>query len=170
VIDNLDREYVGSYQPRMFYGLNASANLKRFDFGIDIFGNAGNKVYNAKKGVRYGGNYNIEYDVAINRWVPGSNNNEVPRAYNGVPYPTDYFVESGSFVRINNITVGYTLPTGKSAFSKARFFATAQNPYLYTKYTGFTPELPGSQTEAGIELNIYPISATYMIGVNVQLK
>ncbi len=169
-IDNLDREYVGSYQPKFYYGLNGSLNIKRFDFGIDIFGNAGNKVYNAKKGVRYGGNYNIEYDVAINRWTPGSNINDVPRAYNGVPYPTDYFVESGSFVRINNVTVGYTLKPGRSALSNARFFASAQNPYIYTKYTGFTPELPGNQNEAGIELNVYPISATYMIGVNLQLK
>jgi hypothetical protein len=169
VIDNLDREYVGSYQPKFYYGFNASVNVKKFDASLDIFGNAGNKVYNAKKCVRYGGNYNIEYDVAKNRWTPGSNNNTTPRAYNGVPYPTDYFVESGSFVRINNITVGYTLQP-KSLFSSVRIFASAQNPYLYTKYTGFTPELPGNQNEAGIELNVYPISSTYMLGVNIQLK
>ena len=146
--------------------------MKRWDFGLDIFGNAGNKVYNAKKGVRYGGNYNLEYAVATNRWTPGSNNNTTPRAYNGVPYPTDYFVESGSFVRINNVTVGYTLkPKAQGGiFNTVRLFASAQNPYIYTKYTGFTPELPGNQNEAGIELNVYPISATYMAGVNIQLK
>jgi hypothetical protein len=53
---------------------------------------------------------------------------------------------------------------------KMRVFASAQNPYLLTKYTGFTPELPGNQNEAGIELNIYPITASYLIGVNVQFK
>jgi hypothetical protein len=170
VIDNLDREYAGSYQPKFFYGLNGTLNIKKWDFTIDIFGNAGNKVYNAKKGVRYGGNYNIEYDVAIKRWQPGNPNNETPRAYNGVPYPTDYFVESGSFVRINNLSAGYTFKQGKSVLSSARVFASARNPYLYSKYSGFTPELPGNQNESGIELNIYPISATYMIGVNLQLK
>jgi TonB-dependent starch-binding outer membrane protein SusC len=172
IIDNKDREYVGSYQPKFFYGLNGSFKMKQWDFSLDIFGNAGNKVYNAKKGVRYGGNYNVEYDVANNRWQPGSNNNSTPRAYNGVPYPTDYFVESGSFVRINNITVGYSL-TGKMikrSFNSIRLFVSAQNPYIYTKYTGFTPELPGNQNEAGIELNVYPISATYTFGVNVQFK
>ena len=171
-IDNLDRVYVGSYQPKFYYGLNGTLNLNRFDFSMDIFGNGGNKVYNAKKGVRYGGNYNVEFDVAINRWQPGSNNNKYPRAYNGVPYPMDYFVEPGGFIRINNITVGYKLQskTLSRAFSSIRVFASAQNPYMYTKYTGFTPELPGNQNEAGIELNAYPISATYTIGLNLQLK
>jgi TonB-dependent starch-binding outer membrane protein SusC len=170
VIDNNDRVYAGSYQPKFYYGFNTTINLKKFDFSIDIFGNAGNKVYNAKKGVRYGGNYNLEYDVANNRWRDGVNpSNTNPRAYNGVPYPTDYFVESGSFVRINNITAGYTIPSSK-LFSSVRVFASAQNPFIYTKYTGFTPELPGNQNEAGIELNIYPVSATYMIGLNVQFK
>jgi len=170
IIDNLDRVHVGSYQPKVYYGLNAQINWKKFDFGLDIFGNAGNKVYNAKKGVRYGGNYNIEYDVAINRWQAGSNENKYPRAFNGVPYPTDYFVESGSFVRINNVTAGYNLPTKNKHVDRLRIFASAQNPYLYTKYTGFTPELPGNQNEAGIELNVYPISSTYLIGVNLQFK
>ena len=169
-IDNLDRIHVGSYQPKFFYGFNTTANWRKFDFALDIFGNAGNKVYNAKKGVRSGGNYNIEFDVADNRWLPGSNNNTTPRAFNGVPYPTDFFIESGSFVRINNITVGFTLQPDKLRIGSLRIFASAQNPYTYTKYTGFTPELPGNQNEAGIELNIYPVSATYMIGVNVQFK
>jgi hypothetical protein len=172
VIDNLDRVFVGSYQPKFYYGFNATANWKRLDFNLDIFGNAGNKVYNAKKGVRYGGNYNVEYDVANSRWQPGSNNNTNPRAFNGVPYPTDYFIESGSFVRINNVTVGYSIPAGSTSshLSNIRLYASAQNPYLYTKYTGFTPELPGNQNEAGIELNVYPISATYTVGINVQFK
>jgi hypothetical protein len=89
-----------------------------------------------------------------------------------VPYPTDYFIESGSFVRINNVTIGYSIPEGaaSSHLGAIRIYASAQNPYLYTKYTGFTPELPGNQNEAGIELNVYPIAATYMLGINVQFK
>jgi hypothetical protein len=56
--------------------------------------------------VRYGGNYNIEFEVADNRWQPGSNENKYPRAYNGTAVPTDYFVEEGSFLRVNNISMG----------------------------------------------------------------
>ncbi len=172
IIDNNDRVYAGSYQPKFYGGFNGSLNWNKFDFSFDIYGNAGNKVYNAKKGVRTGGNYNVEYDVAIKRWQPGSNENKYPRAFNGVIPPLDYFVESGSFVRVNNLTLGYTfLP--KTNFLHAgniRIYASAQNPFLFTNYTGFTPELPGNQNEAGIELNIYPVSATYLIGLNIQFK
>ncbi|MEO7924189.1 MAG: TonB-dependent receptor [Chitinophagaceae bacterium] len=172
IIDNLDREHVGSYQPKVYYGLSGSVNWKQFDFSMDIVGVAGNKVYNGKKGLRFGSNYNVEYDVANNRWTPGSNNNRYPGASNVTPYPTDYFIESGSFARINNITAGYTFAAMKpwKRIERMRIFASAQNPFIYTKYTGFTPELPGNQNEAGIELNIYPISASYLIGVNVQFK
>ncbi|MEO7802091.1 MAG: SusC/RagA family TonB-linked outer membrane protein, partial [Ginsengibacter sp.] len=172
VIDDNDRVYAGSYQPKYYGGLNGSLNWKNIDFGFDIYGNAGNKVYNAKKGVRTGGNYNVEYDVAIKRWQPGSTENKYPRAFNGVVPPLDYFLESGSFIRVNNLTLGYTfLPkNNKIHASSIRIYASAQNPFLLTNYTGFTPELPGNQNEAGIELNVYPVSATYLIGLNVQFK
>lgn len=172
IIDEKDKYYAGSYQPKIYYGLNGTLNWKQFDFGLDVFGNAGNKVYNAKKGVRFGGNYNVEFDVATNRWRPGSGINDVPRAYNGTATVSDYFVEPGSFIRINNITAGYTFKLKKEhpLFQNFRVFANAQNPFIYTKYTGFTPELPGSPTASGIELNVYPISASYMLGVNVQFK
>ena len=171
VIDNNDRVFVGSYQPKFYGGLNGTVNWKKFDFSFDIYGNFGNKVYNAKKGVRSGGNYNVEYDVAINRWQQGSNENKYPRAFNGVVPPMDYFIESGSFVRVNNLTLGYTFqPNNNIHVGSVRIYASAQNPLIITKYTGFTPELPGNQNEAGIELNIYPISATYMVGLNIQFK
>ena len=83
----------------------------------------------------------------------------------------DYFVESGSFVRVNNITLGYTIqPKNTIHVGSVRVYASAQNPFIFTKYTGFTPELPGNQNEAGIELNIYPVSAIYMIGLTIQFK
>jgi TonB-linked SusC/RagA family outer membrane protein len=172
VIDNNDRVFVGSYQPKIYGGFNGSVNWKKLDFSFDIYGNFGNKVYNAKKGVRTGGNYNVEYDVAINRWEPGSNENKYPRAFNGVIPPLDYFVESGSFVRINNLTLGYTFQLKENPVhvGSIRVYASAQNPFLFTRYTGFTPELPGNQNEAGIELNVYPVSATYMVGLNIQFK
>jgi hypothetical protein len=171
LIDETDRVAVGSAQPKFYYGVNAAVNWKKWDFALDLFGSGGNKVYNAKKGLRYGGNYNIEYDVAINRWQPGSGENKYPRAFNGTLPPLDYFVEDGSFLRINNITAGYNFATAKwKYFDKLRVYASAQNPFILTPYTGFTPEMPGSPLASGIELNIYPISATYLIGVNLQFR
>jgi TonB-linked SusC/RagA family outer membrane protein len=171
IIDNLDREHVGSYQPRFFGGINYALTWRKWDFGLDIFGNFGNKVYNAKKGLRFGSNYNVERAVAENRWRPGTGNNSNPRASNVTPYPTDYFVESGSFLRLNNITLGRTFDMQRRwGIDRLRVFASAQNPVIFTPYTGFTPELPGNATEAGIELNIYPISSVYLVGLNLSLS
>ena len=171
VIDEKDRVAVGSAQPKYYYGINGSVNWKKWDFALDLFGSGGNKVYNAKKGLRYGGNYNIEYEVANNRWQPGSGEKKYPRAFNGTQPPLDYFVEDGSFLRVNNISVGYNFATAKwKHFDKLRIYASAQNPFILTPYTGFTPEMPGSPLASGIELNIYPVSATYILGVNLQFR
>ena len=172
VIDNKDRDHVGSYQPKFTVGLNQSFNWKKFDFSLDLYGVFGSKVYNGKKAVRFGGNYNVEYDVAINRWQSGSNNNTYPRAFNGVPVPSDYFVEDGSYVKINNVSIGYNLTNlfKTEHIRLFRIYVSSQNPYVFTKYTGFTPELPGNQNEAGIELNIYPVPTTYLFGIKVQFK
>ena len=60
--------------------------------------------------------------------------------------------------------------TKKLGIEKARFYVSAQNPFILTPYTGFTPELPGTPLASGIELNIYPVSASYMVGVSLTFK
>lgn len=168
VINDLDRIFVGSYQPKTYYGITTGFNWKELDFSIDCYGNAGNKVFNGKKAVRFG-NDEIEAARANNRWSPTNPNGTQPRASNSIPRPSTYYVESGSFFRINNITLGYTIPTErwKAGITKLRFFASAQNPVIFKKYSGFTPELPGAATRAGLELGIYPVSSTYLCGVNL---
>jgi TonB-linked SusC/RagA family outer membrane protein len=166
-LSELDRVFAGSYQPKFYYGINAGINWKQLDFSVDCYGNGGNKVYNGKKGLRFG-NDNIEDDRAANRWSPENPNGSEPRASNSIPKPSTYFVESGSFFRINNITLGYTLQLKKWENHSVRFYVTAQNPIIFTKYSGFTPELPGSNTSSGIELNIYPVTSAYLFGINVQ--
>ncbi len=171
-IDDSDRIFVGSYQPKAFFGVNAGFNYKNLDFSIDCYGNAGNKVYNGKKGVRFG-NDNIEASRE-DRWSPTNRDTDQPRASNDVPIASTYFVESGSFFRINNITLGYTLPsklTNLARIGKVRLFASTQNPVIWKKFSGFTPELPGSNAlNSGIELSVYPSLATYMVGVNVEFN
>lgn len=170
-INDLDRIYVGSYQPKCFMGMNGSFKYANWDLNIDLLGNFGNKVFNGKKTVRYGGNYNIEKAVADARWTPTNGTNTAPRAFNGVPKPTDYFVESGSFVRLNNLTIGYNLPAKIAKKSKVqgyRFFITAQNAFTWKKFSGFSAELPGNPADAGIELDIYPTSSTFLTGLSIQ--
>jgi hypothetical protein len=170
-IDNKDRIYAGSYQPKFYFGFNTNFYYKAFDLSMIIQGNAGNVVFNGKKTVRYGGNYNVEYDVAMERWTPSNPNTDNPRAYNGVPVPSDYFIESGTYVRLNTLALGYTIPsriTDKWHIGKLRAYLSSQNLYTWQKFTGYSPELPGAAYESGIEKSIYPTSATYMFGVNVQ--
>ncbi len=172
VLDERDRVFLGSYQPKVFYGVSGGVNYKSFDFTIDCYGNAGNKVYNGKKGVRFG-NDSVEA-AREGRWTPDNRDTKEPRASNNIPKPSSYFVESGNFFRINNVTLGYTLPTGitdRASIGKARFFVSAQNPIIKKKFSGFTPELPGSSAlNSGIELGVYPSLATYMVGVNVDFN
>ena len=168
VLDERDRFHVGSYQPKTYYGISVGLEWKQLDLSIDCYGNAGNKIFNGKKAVRFG-NDNIEAARAENRWTPENPGGLQPRASNAIPAPSTYFIESGDFFRVNNITMGYTLSTDKwkAGISQLRVFATAQNPLILKKYSGFTPELPGPSTSAGIELGIYPVFSTYLVGINL---
>jgi len=79
-----------------------------------------------------------------------------------------YFIESGSFIRINNLTVGYTFKSPgleKYKIASLRVFATAQNLYTWKEFSGFTAELPGTPTYSGIELNAYPTTRTISGGI-----
>jgi len=161
-----DRVYVGSYQPKVYFGLNLGLHYKQFDFSADTYGNMGNRVYNGKKAQRWGGE-NIEAALA-DRWRRDHPSDEVPRAFNGNPVPSTYYVEKGNFFRFNNITFGYAVKTPEPwKITKLRVYLSAQNAFMFQKYSRFTPELPKGTLDSGLELDAYPTSATYMIGVNI---
>ena len=166
-----DRVYVGSYQPKTYFGINAGFNYKNLDFSIDFYGNTGNKIYNGKRAFRYETTDNIEAAVAANRWQPHNPSTTHPRAKEGFWPASTYFIESGDFFRINNVTIGYNIPEAslKSLrMTSFRVFLTSQNLWTGKKFSGFTPELPGSSPlNAGIELNAYPTTRTFALGVNV---
>lgn len=133
VIDDNDRIFVGSYQPKLYFGINGGFTYRRIDFSTDWYANFGNQVYNGKKAQRFG-NENIEASRA-DRWTPTNPSNAEPRASNAVPISSTYYVESGSFFRINNVTLGYTLPqtlVSKAKINRARVYVTAQNALTST--------------------------------------
>jgi hypothetical protein len=168
-----ERKVAGSYIPTETFGLSFGGKYKNFDFSVDTYGVAGNKIYNGKKAQRFGGE-NVENSVLENFWIPSNTNAANPYPFYNVPLPSSYYVEDGSFLRINNITVGYTLPKFWNKISKFRVYATAINPFIFTKYTGFSPEVSGNNNanplgSAGIELDAYPTNKTFLIGLNVSL-
>ena len=168
-IDDRDKKNFGSYIPKFSYGINLSMAYKNFDLSVDGFGAGGNKVYNGLKGKRVDAGENVAAETFNNRWTgPGTSNTNPGASRDALA--SSYFLEKADYFRMNNITLGYTF---RDAFgmSRLRFYGTAQNPFLITKYSGFTPELNGSgnpQETAGIEVDAYPNIKTFIFGVNIE--
>lgn len=171
VIDNKDKTIIGNPNPRFTYGITSGVQYKSFDLQLDIQGVAGVEIYNATKGVRYG-NENYTLDFYQNRWHGPGTSNTYPSADLSGPNldPNTWFVEKGDYIRLRNVQLGYTLNnrlTSALKIQKLRLYLNAQNPITYFRYKGFTPEVGGSPTSAGIDLNVYPLSATYNAGLNI---
>jgi TonB-linked SusC/RagA family outer membrane protein len=168
----LDTAYLGSYLPKVYVGLSGGINYKAFDFTIDIYSNIGNQVYNGKQQARVDTKDNLERSVATSYWTPTNKSNSQPSANGGNLPASSYFLASGTFVRINNVMIGYTLPDRiikkQRIITDCRIFINAQNPITLKKYSGFSSELPGSSpTNAGIELGTYPTTRTFAFGINL---
>ena len=164
-INEEDRRFFGSFIPSFTSALNLKVTYKKFDFNLDTYGSFGNKVYNGKKAQRFG-NENMEQYVFNNRWTTARPSNTTPRASNNVPLSSNYFLESGDFFRINNITLGYSFSSAK--LKKIRLYITAKNPLIFKRFSGFTPELAGDPVGlAGIELDAYPTLSSYFLGFNI---
>ncbi len=170
-IDGRDRTYIGSPIPTFIFGFNFGFEIYGFDMSVNVQGQTGNKIFNAKEVVRPDP-YNFESHV-LERWTgPGTSNTEPRPSFGGYNYtPSDHFIQDGSFLRIRNIVLGYSLPVGwsnKIFMQKIRLYVKADNLYTLTKFTGYTPEIgSGDVLSAGIDYGIYPITAVYSIGINL---
>jgi TonB-linked SusC/RagA family outer membrane protein len=166
-----DKKYVGSSLPESNYGVSLGFNYKNFDFSVDGYGTGGAKVYNGKKGQRFAGE-NIEESLATDFWTPNNLTASNPAPFNQVPVASTYYLESGDFFRINNITVGYKLPLQSSSFiSSCRIYVNAINPFITQKFSGFSPELNGDGNPygtQGVELDAYPTLRSFVIGANLK--
>lgn len=176
-ITEADKTYLGTPFPKFSYGFTANFNYGPFDLSVFLQGIAGNKLFNA---VKYTGlnasiqNYNLLAD-AKNAWTPTHTNTNIPRlsasdANGNFGNVSDFYVENGSYMRIKNVTLGYTLPKAlltKIGVRSARVFANAQNLATFTKYTGLDPEVGINQN--GVDLGLYPQARIILVGVNVGL-
>jgi hypothetical protein len=171
IINTDDRTYIGSPIPEFIFGFGTEISYKNFDLVIDFQGQTGNEIYNGKLAVRPD-LYNFEARVK-NHWRgDGTSNSEPKPTVGGVNFePSSYFIEDGSYLRLRNIRIGYSLPQGlssKLSLRKARFYLSGTNVFTATKYSGFTPEIGGTDVvSTGIDLGVYPITAVYSIGLNL---
>lgn len=175
-IDNNDRQIVGSFYPGFTYGLSLNANYKGFDLNIFAQGVHGNKIFNALKYTNMnpsvGTNYNMLRGI-LDAWTPTHTNTDVTRIIstdlNGnYGNTSDWYIEDGSYLRIKNVTLGYTLPVRFSNMAKigaVRVYATANNLLTFTKYKGYDPEV--GMDNYGIDVARYPQSRSFLLGLNV---
>jgi len=172
VVDPKDKTFIGNPNPKYTYGVNTNFAYKNFDLTLDIQGVADVDVFNANLGNRFG-NENYTKDFYDNRWTgPGSTNTYPSTSLAGGNnnQTNSFYVESGAYIRLRNIQLGYNLPqslVSKWKMQKLRVFANAQNAVNLFGYKGFTPEVGGVPTKAGIDFNVYPMFATYNIGINL---
>jgi len=170
-IDADDRVVLGSYLPSFVYGGNIQVSYKQFDLSVSFAGQTGNDILNRKRGeVLFTNDTNMDADFAINRWHGEGTSNSYPssegrrKAWN--QRMSTFFVEDGSYFRVQNIQLAYTIPTGKlgDKMPEVKLIFTADRPLTVFNYNGFNPEVSN-----GIDRETYPIPAVYTFGVNIKI-
>lgn len=172
IIDAKDRQYAGSGTPDFELGWNFSADYKNFDFSMQWYGSFGAEVMNGSKAFAY--KFATHKDL-VYQWTPQNTNSNIPtnrgrddENYRGF---TDYWLEDGTFARLKNISIGYTLPKSllkKANISKIRIYVAAQNLITLTKYTGFDPEVGNNGLSTkGLDKGNYPFSKQIRAGVQL---
>lgn len=182
VIDDKDRTFVGSPIPKITYGLTGNIAYKNFDLSLFFQGVSGNKIYNQVLTDIEGfyRPFNITERIATQSWTGPGSTNEFPRlSWTGATnnkMPSTRFLESGSYLRLKNVQLGYKL--GENALhslhiSSVRVFVSGQNLLTFTKYTGLDPEMYLNSNNAGdgvravgIDWGTYPSARTITVGLN----
>ena len=181
IINDDDRQSLGATLPDFTYGMNNRFSYRNFDLNVFVDGVQGvnvlsRTVRNASNGQGFSNQFQYYYE---NRWHPTNN----PNGFLARPDYTQSserlranvssaFIEDGSFFRVRNITLGYSLPQSvleKIKLSKLRLYVTATNPFIFTNFKGFNPEqrdnndpLSPSDTQG-----VYPLNKSYVLGLNV---
>jgi len=180
IIDSYDRTTMGSPYPDFYYGMTHNFSYKNFTLSISLQGLQGNNVLalsreqSANNRARF-----RQYAIMNNYWKsesdPGNGYavrpNDVPTGNFRGSY-SQRFLDDGSYLRINNIAVSYSLPelvAKKLTFSTIQFSFTANNPFLFTKYIGFNPDVSRSDSPLapGNERYDYPIAKSIILGINL---
>jgi TonB-linked SusC/RagA family outer membrane protein len=173
-----DQEIIGSAQPDFIGGWTNTLTYKGIDFTVFAQFVYGNEIYNNTRSFSEGMNgiFGQTREV-LNRWTPTNTNTDMPRAVNGDPNNnrrvSDRWLEDGSFLRIKSVVLGYSLPKSimdRIKMSNIRIYASAQNLFTLTDYSGLDPEVntfSGNNTALGTDFLVFPQARTITFGVNV---
>lgn len=196
VIDNNDQTFIGNPEPKFTFGFGNTLSWKGWDFSFQFTGSYGNKVlnYNRRQLEITGSTSNLLTSVLNyarvekidpngpddyrNYWVTNASSTTMPRLYtesysNGNNRVSDAFVEDGSYIRLQNVSLSYTFPKKwieHLYLSNVKLYMNIQNLFTITKYDGYDPEvgsLYGDALKNGIDYNRYPSPRIYTFGINV---
>jgi len=173
-IDDNDRINLGDPNPKFTGGINFNINWKGFDFNMFWYTALGQKAWMSLR--RYDmtiANYTADY--YNNRWTGAGTSNTYPRVSitdpnNNWTTPSSFYVQDASYMRLKNLTLGYTLPKSilqTVKLSKIRIYISGENLLLITKYPGYDPEIGGGIWTSGIDLGNYPQARTILGGINI---
>lgn len=166
-IDGNDRQVLGSIQPKFTYGLSSQWTYKYIDVSLNFAGSYGNKLYNAlgRRLELTGDSYNVLTTI-LNSWTAENSSNTLPLASNArtISYIDSRYIQSASYLKLRNLTIGYRLPLQKSFPVGVRLYFTASNLFTITPYKGYDPEVSG-----GTDSGAYPASRSFVFGLNLSL-
>jgi TonB-linked SusC/RagA family outer membrane protein len=193
LINETDMTVIGNALPKFTGGWNNQFSYKNFDLSVFVYFSIGNKVYNANK-IEYTSQYNYRdnnlLDIMENRWKWYDNkgqlvtdpeqlaamnaNTEYWTPSRGQYTPQSFAIEDGSFLRISNVTLGYTFPEKwlkkTRIISRFRIYGTVNNLYTFTNYSGFDPEANTRRSTPltpGVDFAAYPRSRFFLAGLNI---
>lgn len=170
-ITDEDRTDIGKGMPDWTYGFNMNISWKNFDFNMMWQGTIGNDIYDATRRTDISATNLPSW--MLGRWTGEGTSNRIPRFVRGDNVnwqSSDLYVYDGSYLRLKNIQLGYTLPqhlTKKVFISSLRLYIAAENLFTFTKYHGFDPEISSGGTSLGIDYGVYPQARTWTIGANL---
>jgi len=176
-ITNADRTIIGNPNPKAVAGVTNTFSYKGIDLSVFFQGSFGNDIYNANRQALESltGPVN-QLTSVLDRWTPTNTDTNIPRAVFNDPNNNGRFssrwIEDGSYMRLKNLTLGYTLPatiSRKALISSLRVYVSGQNLITWTDYSGYDPEVsadPFSSTSIGRDFGVYPQARTYTVGLN----
>ncbi|WP_075602663.1 SusC/RagA family TonB-linked outer membrane protein [Saccharicrinis aurantiacus] len=173
VIDDEDRTKIGQGMPDWTFGINLGAEYKNFDLNMFFQGSVGNDIFDFSQ---RGDIPNMNRPTwVLDRWTGEGTSNKIPRMtsadYNYNWKSSDLYIKDGSFVRLKNIQLGYSLPKNvlqSIAIQRLRLYVAAENLLTFTNYDGFEPEIAsGDYMSIGVDKGIYPQARTFSVGANI---
>lgn len=171
VITEDDRTDIGKGMPDWTFGFNFNASWKNFDFSMMWQGTAGNDIFDATRRTDISASNLPSW--MLERWTGEGTSNRIPHFVLGDNVnwqSSDLYVYDGSYLRLKNIQLGYTLPqsiTSKAFISSLRVYVAAENLLTFTQYHGFDPEISSGGTSLGIDYGVYPQARVFTVGLNL---